>query len=411
MRQQFQKDFARVPKHQIILHCTTEGLASQYDRLGIGEVRELPYPIDPRFHQPNRVLEQQGPIKITCAGGLRSEKGHNSLAQFIGELWDPILKMGRAKLQIQAPQRQFQNLLADIKIAHRDQKTSAPAVQDSITRIEHPLDGERYREMIQGTDVGVFLYDGDSYATRCSGVLAEMLAAGNTPVIVPAGCWLADQLSEPTFDYLDRVFDRLAPDLIVGLDESDRYHASPCPDTLSIADVSHTLAIPHTSRSAIVQFEYDTETEPETYLRILTEQFDRDGRGLGKYTAIVGQRNGCLPCSTIIPIDASASAIHVTWQNAYQSTRVMVNNVRVGFVPVDDGGESIPAGAVGLIAANKNQFPQLLSEMLDHYAHYRSTAMEFSRTWAERHMPANTLAAMLKRGEQRDVNDPVRRAA
>ncbi len=54
------------------------------------------------------------------------------------------------------------------------------------------------------TDIGLLLYNADDYYARLSGILVEQLAAG-IPVIVPAGCWLAEQLAEPNWQHLDRL--------------------------------------------------------------------------------------------------------------------------------------------------------------------------------------------------------------
>ena len=50
-----------------------------------------------------------------------------------------------------------------------------------------------YHAWLDTADVGLFLYDPHRYVARCSGVLLEMFARG-VPVIVPDGCWLADQV-------------------------------------------------------------------------------------------------------------------------------------------------------------------------------------------------------------------------
>jgi hypothetical protein len=47
------------------------------------------------------------------------------------------------------------------------------------------------------------LYDADQYYARCSGVMVEMLKAG-VPVIVPAACWMAEQIAEPIFRHRDQ---------------------------------------------------------------------------------------------------------------------------------------------------------------------------------------------------------------
>jgi glycosyltransferase involved in cell wall biosynthesis len=55
------------------------------------------------------------------------------------------------------------------------------------------LSTDDYHDWLDTADLGLFLYEPSRYKTRCSGVLLEMLGRG-VPVIVPDGCWLADQV-------------------------------------------------------------------------------------------------------------------------------------------------------------------------------------------------------------------------
>ncbi len=72
-----------------------------------------------------------------------------------------------------------------------------------VVYLPHPLERERYVELIRSTDIGLLFYDSRVYYGRRAGVLGELLACGK-PVIVPAGCWLANQIQEPIFKYADQ---------------------------------------------------------------------------------------------------------------------------------------------------------------------------------------------------------------
>jgi hypothetical protein len=44
-----------------------------------------------------------------------------------------------------------------------------------------------------------------------------------------------------------------------------------------------------------------------------------------------------------------------------------------------------PKGAVGLIYQSESEIPDMIQDLMEHYPHYRSTAIEFSKHWREYH--------------------------
>src|SRR5207248_2436510 len=68
----------------------------------------------------------------------------------------------------------------------------------------HPLSTEAYNDLIRGAEIGLLLHDAHSYYARLSAVFQEYVCAG-IPVIVPAGCWLGEQIAEDNFCYVERV--------------------------------------------------------------------------------------------------------------------------------------------------------------------------------------------------------------
>ena len=77
-----------------------------------------------------------------------------------------------------------------------------------------------------------------------------------------------------------------------------------------------------------------------------------------------------------------------------------------------------PRGAVGLVAADIDQFPLLLAEIIEHYPHYRQTALGMARRWTELHNPAHVVAELLSQrpsiplsgSNSNPRNGPIRRA-
>ncbi len=59
---------------------------------------------------------------------------------------------------------------------------------------------------------------------------------------------------------------------------------------------------------------------------------------------------------------------------------------------------------MGLIAADVTQFSRLLGDLVQHYQHYRRTAIEYSQTWAPAHRAGaviGTLNAAVQAGHGR----------
>jgi glycosyltransferase involved in cell wall biosynthesis len=128
---------------------------------------------------------------------MREEKGSHSLSRVVRDIWqDPFLR-GAVQILIQANRASFAEtpnfppgLVPHWGHDYREVRSStAPVVF-----VPHPLNAADYVDLISRADIGLFLYDSRTYFARCSGVLLEMLCAG-VPVIVPAGCWLADQVA------------------------------------------------------------------------------------------------------------------------------------------------------------------------------------------------------------------------
>jgi hypothetical protein len=59
---------------------------------------------------------------------------------------------------------------------------------------------------------------------------------------------------------------------------------------------------------------------------------------------------------------------------------------------------------VGLIVANNAHIGPLLANLIEHYAHFRRSAVEFSRRWLEKHGAERTLATLLDPGSRNFLN-------
>ena len=186
VRRQFRHALDRVPHHRIRFYNTTVPLADQYNRLDVATFRHLPYPVSPALSCQSR--SPGVPVRVTCAGGMRKEKRLEELRTVVRALREGPPPNAGIELLVQLPPGEHRRLMSQ-------SGTAAAGAEVRVSRFSHPLPVEAYHELIHRTDIGLFLYDSGRYRMRCSSILLEMLAAGK-PVIVPSGCWLAEQVAE-----------------------------------------------------------------------------------------------------------------------------------------------------------------------------------------------------------------------
>ncbi len=395
----FRRALAQIPHHRVRFYCTTPQMAEQYNRLGVAEFHELPYPVNPSYGASARPERLEGPLQVSCAGVMRKEKGRSHLRQLVEQLWESHLATGQIEFHIQADKRRFGEFLPRDNVGRlRRPSRTATDTAAPLVRVAHPLGLEAYARWIGSSDIGLFLYDGRSYYARCSGILTEMLAAG-IPVIVPAGCWLAEQIAEPIFDHLD-CLGRVVPAIACWQADRATWQRSPAGGTLEFGPASHratgTVPIPPGMSDLVVRFQWVEPNESGTYIRLQAEQFNTDGDRMDRFDAILGQRHGGQVHAALFHLGPLARSVRLTWENAFHHAPIRVASVEFVFMAAGHGATAhYPAGAVGLIAADIGQVRPLLEEMVEHYDHYRSSAAAFSRRWIEQHSPERTLRTLL----------------
>ncbi len=387
----------QVPEHRVHFYATTESIARQYRRLQVKDVQWLPYPVNPGLHQQQEQEDappqRAAPLRITCAGTPRREKGKHAYAKFINGIWD-ILQSGSAQLVLQADPRRIRRYLPK-KAKQQAAYTEDPATDSNanLVIVKYPLSAENYLKLIRHSDIALFLYDSQRYHSRASGVLLEMLAAG-VPVIVPAGCWLADQIQEPIYEHLDALHSSIeanTPSVALG---GQTPHSVAPDDRISFGGGGHEAcfesATPADTSDLLLSFAW-READQGTYIRIQLQQFDRSGAELDPpRIQILGSRQG-KPIRWLAPITATTARIRLTISNAYHDHPATIQETGIQFIPKTGPSSGRPMGRVGLIAANLAQVPALLSELQAHYAHYRRTALDFADHFGPQHAPSKTV--------------------
>ncbi len=474
-REIFREALRRVASHRLHFYNTTRQLATQYNQLGVATFHALPYPVNPAFHETSAKrsagdVNQSGqapggrrqstrksltcskpvpldsrPLRVTCVGAIRKEKGYDQLNRLLHELWDDHFAISRTQLVVQSNKRKFVlplpagALAADTAAASDEQSTS-------VEYVPHPLGMEQYVDLIRRADIGLLLYDSERYYVRCSGVLVEMLSVG-VPVIATAGCWMAEQLAEPIFRHIDQLAESL-PEIsrhalgeVVIPDRESASHDTPAEPWLRrspvenlplVAEVARLrpgkpisgeigygnlssagcLNVPAGCTDLIVRWQWKSPAEQGTYVGLTVHQFDARGNRLSASPAITGQRRGDQPATSLFHLDAEAVGVRLAWRNAYHTGPIRLDGVSLHFMSaVGMPGGSCPAGAVGLIAADASQVGSLLRDLVKHWAHYRATAQQFSRSWAKYHNPNRIVTELLRQaGCERGCGDGQRAA-
>lgn len=368
---EFRQALRAAPDIPFHLYVTCEQLKRQYEQLGLARFHLLPYPVSETIAP---VVRKAGhPIRVTCPGIIRREKGQSGLARTVSELWNDYFATGQIQLVVQGSP-------SDVCLAPSGAE-SVPGRPPAIDHVQYPLDESGYQELLRQADVGLLNYDGERYYARTAGVLREFLCAG-VPVIVPAGCWPSEQIAEANFNYLDRQAHQIS--------ESSLLSAGPCECRAALSSLQ-TVRVPAGTGEALLTWKWRGEAPDGAYVRLELEQWDDRGQSLERFAFVIGDRSGGRPMRAMWHLQPDTQSVRVSYRNAYDDRQLLLADVTLGWLP---RCESRPLGAVGLVAAEEGQLAALIREMVAHHAHYTSTAREFAVAWGAFHRAPNTLAAL-----------------
>lgn len=186
MRRQLSNIFNSFAKHQISIHATTEELAREIDLvMPHDQTNAIPYPT--RYCQlADGVM--QNPCRAMLAGMPREEKGKYFIHQFLQGLErEQLIDSSKYQPSLQLHKKNWRSIVPT-SLHSKCQAGTINLVTDHLSMPE-------YQEWLNGSGIGIFLYDPIRYQVRCSGVLLEMLCRG-VPVVVPDHSWLAQQVQK-----------------------------------------------------------------------------------------------------------------------------------------------------------------------------------------------------------------------
>ncbi len=430
----FDSALRRVPFHRIQLYTTSESLADQYNRLGIGDFHVLAYPVSPHLmptrnsqpgpplkplriesvedgspsgpatpattELPSNVASQSAlrarPILITCPGELRREKGNlEHLQPLVNRIWDRHIATGHVRFSVQRPVRRWPRR-EKIKLTP---PRPAPDDLEWITWHPHPLPDEEYAKLICDTDCGLLCYDSRAYFSRRAGVLGELLSLGK-PVIVPAGSWLADQIQFPIFNHVRAMCRRFAhqtlflndvqwtPNNVPMAGGQIAFNGRRTPFEMQFEVPPSLIFDDDMHRAMGIHFDWHWPREHGVYARIEVEFRDADGEPLDTASQVVGHSRRDDGVAALFRIPRETASVRAVLTNAFHTSTANVRNLKIDLL---HSPAPLPVGRVGIIAPDSQSLDAAIDELVQHFEHYRFSAGEFAQGWRRAHEPARTI--------------------
>ena len=393
IRSCFVAALARLTNHSINFYATSETLADQYNRLGIGELEVLPYPVAKEFSRQRdlqsgrnsfsfatagikRVARHSETVKqefqaatnrdsdfgttdfqdgfesgdsrakgqfrrtlrLTCPGALRREKNQVAYLQpLVDGIWNSHLATGNVQVVVQRPAKKWHSKKSKLEI---ELPECAEELPDSpIEYFAHPLSKPDYVELIKSSDCGILFYDSRVYFSRRAGVLGELLSAGK-PVIVSSGSWLAEQVQESIFDHVDQLID--SSRLVRTIESSDfNWNPTNVPmsgGVLSFDQSRHPFEFTVSRESGdngfaedafAVQFDWHWPTTSGIYCRIDVKQ--KDGRGdlVDQSSRVVGFRQSAGRVNALFPMQPQTETVEFSLRNPFHDSTASIKRVRI----------------------------------------------------------------------------------
>jgi len=254
------------------------------------------------------------------------------------------------------------------------------------------------------------------YFSRRAGVLGELLAAGK-PVIVSAGSWLAEQIHEPIFQYVDGLID--SDRLSRTIESSEfRWNSSNVPmsgGVLSFDQSRHPFEFEVDRESDsnglgedafVLQLDWHWPDAAGMFCRVEVKQKDDLDQAIKTSSQVVGFRQSPRPVNALFPLLSETRKVEFSLTNQFHDSTASIKRVRIRTLQCRDEDElkqGLPMGQVGIVASDAEDLPNCIDELVRHFDHYSRTAIEFSDRWHARHEPQRTVNHLVStaRGNRR----------
>jgi hypothetical protein len=367
---------------RVHFYTDTEELSRQYDRLGIFKFGVCPIP---HTATPADGTRPGDPIRITYLGDARAEKGYHRLPALVQDLWRNYALTGKVKFVFQSNYNVDPGEAA--AVVARGQLECFPPEQ--VRLIRKACTSAEYRELLLGAGLIVLPYDSALYSARSSGVLIEALSAG-IPVVVPPHCWLSTQIAVPTERYRAALASTDLAQPATGLrwmleDGPIEFPALNAPFRIGGEDrgLAAWFDVPADASHMLVCVCADWGSR--SFIGLRCGRFDESGRRISTARETLGSGDPEGRASGLIEVPPSTRRMRLSITNAIDGTAIAVHEVSVYWltgsrraIPRSAAGVTYPIESTAAITA-------AVREILDHYDHYRRTAIEFAAYVGERH--------------------------
>ena len=358
-------------------YTTSDELTDQYNHMDAAPFETLAYPVNPSFLTTHRTENQK--LIVTCAGGIRREKGLKSYLPDLAESLcsSPDLNSNHLEIVVQGKPK-------NLPILQR--KKGAEVIR------WEPLPCDYYEELIYQTDIGLLMYDRQTFASRRSSVLGEYLSCGK-PIVVSAGSWLHRQISKPIADYRKQLFDASVP--------------LPSPKTISNVVVSdlqkHSMVVPMPGfrdglphRALNLRLDWSNQNPIGMYCAIDFEML-RGENQLDRWREIVSpdseNTTDCLTSLHVsVELPEKTTAVRIEFFNAFDPAPLELKEIEIQIL---ESEIPIPTGVIGVPVANHQSIAKAIHVLAKHLEHYRQTAEENAEWWRSNHRPIDTLRQLL----------------
>ena len=384
----FRSFLAGVGKQRVSFYTDTDELTAQYNRLGAAEFHTVPIP---HTHRP-APEKPAGPLRLIYVGDARKEKGFHLIPHVLQELWQDYAATGRIACTLQAnyniPQGEPEAVIAKGSLLGMS--------RDVVQLLDKPLSSEQYAALLLSGDINLLLYDRDNYYARSSGILVESLAAG-MPVVAPAGSWLVRQFLAEQYAWQESLRERMT---VVQTLSSEHLRWQRKQRKGPVAGGSEVSAPPDEKILTLVRVPVGatialiTFTLPGSIKEALLTVDPQDAAGQAlsadQDESLIIEANRQDKAVHVAILAHGAGRLSIGLRSPTRSSAVPVANFRIDFL----SGAQPPLSAVGVSYHRTRDIAPCMRELIDNYAHYRSTAVEFSAKWFAYHNAAGLVEVL-----------------
>jgi hypothetical protein len=411
IRDAFKAALSRIPYHQVNFFVTSQQLADQYNRLGVGEFVPLVYPVDKAFAK-NATLKSSAhsgstnPVKITVAGGVRREKGQREQLQVVVDrMWEEYFAPGKIQLFVQRkPGNYIKGPKFKLNVPFGPPR---PEHDQPIVYRTHPCSKDEYVEFIKSSDIGLLCYDSRTYFARRAGILCEYLAAG-IPVVVPAGCWLAEQIAPLHYAFVNELAGKYQVENSISrnFDGDSKTNVPLQGGVWSFDRNRHPFQLSCSINEKLTavgfQFNWHWPRKTGAYCDLQVTQYNAAQTPIAVSTQTMGFSEANLPVGAVFNLAEQTKSFSLKISNAYSDETASICNVKIMGLRHNDSNP-LPIGSVGAIASEQTGFVPAIEEVLRNLSHYRQSAERFSLHWSRAHLPHRTIARLIA-AERTSIN-------